>query len=65
MDSISTECLVVGGGVIGVAIAREISKNNVDTILVEMNDTLGAEVSSRNSGVIHAGFYYPKDSLKA
>jgi L-2-hydroxyglutarate oxidase LhgO len=65
MDSISTECLVIGGGVIGVAIAREVAKDSIDTILVEMNDSLGAEVSSRNSGVIHAGFYYPQDSLKA
>ena len=65
MQPIDTECLIVGGGVIGLAIARELSSNNVETILVEKNNCLGEEVSARNSGVIHAGFYYPQTSLKS
>ena len=65
MDRVTTEALVVGAGVVGLAIARELSKNNIETILIEKNTVLGDEVSSRNSGVIHAGFYYPQKSLKA
>ena len=65
MQSIDTECLIVGGGVVGLAIAREFSKNNIQTILLDKNKYIGEEVSARNSGVIHAGFYYPQNSLKA
>lgn len=58
--------VVIGGGICGVAIAselQEISGNNV--LLVEKHATLGTETTSRNSEVIHAGLYYPEDSLKS
>ncbi|CUM62815.1 uncharacterized protein PRCAT00000373001 [Priceomyces carsonii] len=58
--------VVIGGGCVGVSIAAELQGfqgNNV--LLVEKNEALGMETTSRNSEVIHAGLYYPKDSLKA
>jgi len=65
MELIETEAIVIGAGVVGVAIARELSKNNIETILIDKNNYIGEEVSARNSGVIHAGFYYPPETLKA
>ncbi|MBU2541216.1 MAG: NAD(P)/FAD-dependent oxidoreductase [Candidatus Omnitrophica bacterium] len=56
---------IVGAGVIGLAIASELSKTHKDIIVIERNYAFGQETSSRNSEVIHAGIYYPKDSLKA
>jgi len=57
--------LIIGGGVVGCAIARAVSARWQDVFLVEQNPKLGMATSSRNSGVIHSGIYYPKDSLKA
>jgi glycerol-3-phosphate dehydrogenase len=57
--------LIVGGGVIGCAIARAVSGRWQDIFLVEQNPKLGMASSTRNSGVIHSGIYYPKNSLKA
>jgi len=65
MEKISTEILVVGGGVVGLAIANELARSGHETILVEKNKYFAEEVSARNSGVVHAGFYYPKNSLKS
>jgi len=65
MDKISTEILIVGGGVVGLAIARHLSAFGYEAILIEKNNYLAEEVSARNSGVVHGGFYYPKDSLKS
>lgn len=62
---INTEVLIIGSGVIGLAIARALSSNGLDVILIEKEDKSGEGVSSRNSGVIHAGMYYPTNSLKA
>ena len=59
-----TEVIVIGGGVIGLSIARELSKSGIETIVLEKNDRAGDVTSSRNSGVIHAGIYYPEDYLK-
>lgn len=56
---------IIGAGVIGLAIARELSKHYQDIFVIERNSTFGQETSSRNSEVIHAGIYYPGDSLKA
>ncbi|MFH1338652.1 MAG: NAD(P)/FAD-dependent oxidoreductase [Candidatus Omnitrophota bacterium] len=56
---------VVGAGVIGLAIAAELSKEYSDIVVIEKNSTFGQETSSRNSEVIHAGIYYPGGSLKA
>jgi glycerol-3-phosphate dehydrogenase len=57
--------LIVGGGVVGCAIARAVSARWQDVFLVEQYPKLGMATSSRNSGVIHSGIYYPKNSLKA
>jgi glycerol-3-phosphate dehydrogenase len=57
--------LIVGGGVVGCAIAQAVSARWDDVFLVEQNPKLGMATSSRNSGVVHSGIYYPKNSLKA
>lgn len=59
------DCVVVGAGVIGLAIAREMALQGRETILLERESAFGTVSSARNSEVIHAGIYYPKDSLKA
>ena len=59
------DCVVVGAGVIGLAIAREMALQGHETILLERESSFGTISSARNSEVIHAGIYYPKDSLKA
>ncbi len=57
--------LIIGGGVVGCAIAHEVSKRWQDVFLVEQFPKLGMATSTRNSGVNHSGIYYPKNSLKA
>ena len=57
--------LIIGGGVIGCSIARAVSQKWQDVFLLEQNPHVGMATSTRNSGVIHSGIYYPKDSLKA
>jgi len=61
----TVECLVVGGGVVGLAIARRLALTGREVMLVEATDQIGSGISSRNSEVIHAGIYYPPGSLKA
>lgn len=56
---------IIGGGVVGLAIAAELSNAHAPTILLERHSTCGRETSSRNSEVIHAGISYPHGSLKA
>lgn len=63
MDRI--DCAVVGAGVIGLAVAREMAMAGQETIVIERASLIGSETSSRNSEVIHAGLYYPTGSLKA
>ena len=55
---------VIGAGVIGLATARELAQGKKGIFVFEKNRTFGLETSSRNSEVIHAGLYYPEDSLK-
>src|SRR6266576_4445064 len=64
---ITPDFLVVGGGVVGLSIARELKQRFRDSrvVLVEKEAECGLHASGRNSGVIHAGFYYSADSLKA
>ena len=64
---ITSDFLVIGGGVIGLSIARELKKRNPKSsiIILEKEDSCGLHASGRNSGVLHAGFYYTADSLKA
>jgi glycerol-3-phosphate dehydrogenase len=59
------EVLVVGGGVVGCAIARELSKFCVKTAILEKESDVGMGASCRNSGVLHAGFKYAPGSLRA
>lgn len=58
------DVIIIGGGVIGLSIARELSMSGKDTIVLERNERAGDVTSSRNSGVIHAGIYYPESFLK-
>jgi L-2-hydroxyglutarate oxidase LhgO len=59
------QVLVVGAGVVGLAIAREAAARGHDVIVAEAADTIGTGTSSRNSEVIHAGIYYPTASGRA
>jgi L-2-hydroxyglutarate oxidase LhgO len=60
-----TDCVVVGAGVIGLAVARALALAGREVLVLEAHDCIGSEISSRNSEVIHAGIYYPAGSLKA
>jgi L-2-hydroxyglutarate oxidase LhgO len=59
------DCVVVGAGVVGLAIARALAQAGREVIILEAAEAIGTGISSRNSEVIHAGIYYPKDSLMA
>lgn len=59
------DCVVIGAGVVGLAVARELALAGRDVLVLEAAEGIGTETSSRNSEVIHAGIYYPKDSLMA
>jgi (S)-2-hydroxyglutarate dehydrogenase len=65
--STRADFLIIGGGIIGLSVAREIKKrfSSATVIVLEKEAALGLHASGRNSGVIHAGFYYSADSLKA
>lgn len=59
------DCIVAGAGVVGLAIARDMARRGMDTLILEAANAIGTGASSRNSEVIHAGIYYPVGSLKA
>ncbi|MGB5092382.1 MAG: NAD(P)/FAD-dependent oxidoreductase [Parvibaculum sp.] len=59
------DTLIIGAGVIGLALAREMARAGHEVIVLERHSAIGTEISARNSEVIHAGLYYPQDSLKA
>ena len=59
------DCVVIGAGVVGLAVARRLALAGREVIVLEKADGIGTETSSRNSEVIHAGLYYPTNSLKA
>lgn len=61
----SVECVVVGAGVVGLAIARALALEGREVVVLEAENTFGTHTSSRNSEVVHAGIYYPANSLKA
>ena len=63
--SVDFDAAVIGAGVVGLATARALAKIGKKVIVLESNSNVGQETSSRNSGVIHAGIYYEKKSLKA
>jgi len=61
----TAETLVIGAGVVGLAVAAQLSHAGHEVFVCEKEKTAGSGVSARNSGVIHAGLYYPPDSLKS
>ena len=63
MDQV--DCVVVGAGVVGLAVARALALQGREVMVLEAADAIGTSTSSRNSEVIHAGIYYPQGSLKA
>lgn len=63
MDRI--DCVVIGAGVVGLAVARALAMKGRDVVVIEKHPAIGMETSSRNSEVIHAGLYYPAGSKKA
>ncbi len=67
LSSQTTDFLIVGGGIIGLSLAREAKRRYPSSrvIVLEKEKQCGEHASGRNSGVIHAGFYYSSDSLKA
>jgi L-2-hydroxyglutarate oxidase LhgO len=60
----SADCIVIGAGAVGLAVARALARRGREVIVLEASNSFGTGVSSRNSEVIHAG-YYPRGSLKA
>ncbi|XP_058722622.1 L-2-hydroxyglutarate dehydrogenase, mitochondrial [Vicia villosa] len=59
------DCVVIGAGVVGIAVARAMALKGREVIVIESAPSFGTGTSSRNSEVVHAGIYYPRDSLKA
>ncbi|HSI57625.1 MAG TPA: NAD(P)/FAD-dependent oxidoreductase [Ideonella sp.] len=59
------DCVVIGAGVVGLAVARELALAGREVVVLEAANSIGTGTSSRNSEVIHAGIYYPPGSLKA
>lgn len=65
MKAVDFDVAVIGAGVVGLAIARELALSGRSAVVLESAGAIGTETSSRNSEVIHAGIYYPPGSLKA
>jgi L-2-hydroxyglutarate oxidase LhgO len=63
MDQV--DCVVIGAGVVGLAVARAMALTGREVMVLDAAHTIGTQTSSRNSEVIHAGIYYTKGSLKA
>ncbi len=63
--SVDIETVVIGAGVVGLAVAAQLAQDGQEVLVVERHRTFGTETSSRNSEVIHAGIYYPQGSLRA
>ncbi len=61
----SVDAVVVGAGVVGIAVARALAVAGREVIVLDAAEAIGTETSSRNSEVVHAGIYYPQDSLMA
>ena len=61
----AVECVVVGGGIIGLAVARALARAGREVLILEKERVIGSDTSSRNSEVIHAGLHYPNGSFKA
>ena len=61
----TVQALVIGAGVVGLAVARALARAGLETLVLEREGAIGQGISARNSEVIHAGLYYPTGSLKA
>ena len=61
----SKSVIIIGAGVVGLACGRELSKKGYVVFIVDQESHIASQTSARNSGVIHAGIYYPYNSLKA
>ncbi|MBI5897997.1 MAG: NAD(P)/FAD-dependent oxidoreductase [Rhodocyclales bacterium] len=59
------DCAIIGAGVVGLAVARELAARGREVLILEAESAFGTGISARNSEVIHAGIYYPAGSLKA
>lgn len=59
------DCVVIGAGIVGLAVGRALALSGREVLLLESQNAVGTGISSRNSEVIHAGLYYPAQSLKA
>lgn len=64
-DTIACDAIVIGAGVVGLACAAVLARSGQSVVVVERHTRVGQETSSRNSGVIHAGLYYPTGSVRA
>ena len=64
-DIFEFDAVIIGAGVVGLAIANEIADNFDSILVIEKESDFGQHVSSRHSGVIHSGIYYDEGSLKA
>lgn len=65
LECLEAQTVVIGAGVVGLAVARALARQGHEVIVLEAGDHFGEGISSRNSEVIHAGIYYPENSLKA
>ena len=65
MSTEKTGAVIIGAGIVGLACARALARQGIETFILERHDDFGQETSSHNSEVIHAGLYYPYDTLKA
>ncbi|WP_150719073.1 NAD(P)/FAD-dependent oxidoreductase [Pseudomonas fluorescens] len=63
--NVDIQSVVIGAGVVGLAVARSLAMSGREVLVVEAGEGIGTGISSRNSEVVHAGIYYPIDSLKA
>ena len=61
---LEVECAVIGAGIVGLAVAQQLARVGGDVLVLERESSCGRGISSRNSGVIHGGLYYPRESLK-
>jgi L-2-hydroxyglutarate oxidase LhgO len=61
----SMDCAVIGAGVVGLAIARQLARAGREVVILEAEDAFGTHTSARNSEVIHAGIYYASGTMKA
>ena len=59
------QMLVIGAGVVGLAVGRRLAMAGHDVVVAEAENTIGSGVSSRNSEVVHGGMYYPDGSLRS